>query len=90
MLILRPYFDALFHAPLRGANLDELGERFIGYDGSVLTGSDRRAKEAGTSLGIALQEGVYLQAAGPQYETPAEIRMMFLLGADARWDEHRL
>lgn len=33
--------------------------------------------------GLVLKEGVYLQTPGPQYETPAEIRMMELLGADA-------
>ena len=40
-------------------------------------------KEAAAEAGIALQEGVYAMYSGPNYETPAEIRMFRVLGADA-------
>ena len=40
-------------------------------------------KETARNVGIPLQEGVYIQFSGPQYETPAEIRMARTLGADA-------
>ena len=42
-----------------------------------------KAKEVGKGLGLSLKEGVYLALSGPTYETPAEIRMLRTLGADA-------
>jgi purine-nucleoside phosphorylase len=41
------------------------------------------AKEAAGASGVAVQEGIYAAMPGPTYETPAEIRMLQLLGADA-------
>ena len=43
----------------------------------------RILRESAKSLGISLKEGVYLQFTGPNYESPAEIRMSRILGADA-------
>lgn len=40
-------------------------------------------RDGAASLGIPLKEGVYLQFTGPNYESPAEIRMSRILGADA-------
>ena len=40
-------------------------------------------KDAAKKLGISLKEGVYMQFSGPNYETPAEIRMCRVWGADA-------
>ena len=40
-------------------------------------------KEKADKLGIKLREGVYVQLTGPQYETPAEVRMCKILGGDA-------
>ena len=39
--------------------------------------------EAGKSLGLELKHGVYVQLSGPSYESPAEIRMLAAMGADA-------
>ena len=70
-------------SPLIGPNPQELGERFPDmseiYDGKM----QQKIRESARALGIPLQEGVYLQTSGPQYESPAEIRMMRALGADA-------
>lgn len=70
-------------SPLIGSNISELGSRFHDmsdtYDEKlrdVIKGVARR-------LDIPLQEGVYIQLSGPQYETPAEIRMVRTFGADA-------
>jgi purine-nucleoside phosphorylase len=69
-------------SPLAGPNIDALGPRFPDmstiYDESLR----RTIRAAGEGLGITLQEGVYIQAPGPQYETPAEIRAYGILGAD--------
>ena len=69
--------------PLRGPNLDELGPRFNNmtraYDPDLIA----LARKVGQSLNEALQEGVYAAVAGPCFETPADIRFLNVIGADA-------
>ena len=68
--------------PLIGANLDAFGPRFPDCS-DIYTGSLRSAiKEKAAEAGMMLQEGVYAMYSGPNYETPAEIRMFRILGAD--------
>ncbi len=70
-------------SPLIGENVSELGGRFPDmtyiYDRELM---DVIRKTAGEE-NIAIQEGVYLQTTGPNFESPAEVRMYALLGADA-------
>jgi purine-nucleoside phosphorylase len=70
-------------SPLRGPNLDELGPRFPdmsqAYDRELLALARQAAREAG----ILVQEGVYAGLAGPSFETPADLRFLRLIGADA-------
>jgi purine-nucleoside phosphorylase len=70
-------------SPLLGPNDDALGPRFpdmsVAYDLEL-----RRAlKEVAAKAGIAIREGVYAALLGPSYETPAEVRMVRMLGAQA-------
>ena len=69
--------------PLIGANAEELGVRFPDmsevYDEALRKEIFACAKD----LGISLSEGVYMQFSGPSFETPAEVRMAHILGADA-------
>ena len=69
--------------PLIGENLASFGPRFPDlsnvYDRALRT----KLKELAAADGIPLAEGVYLMMSGPCYETPAEIRMARVLGADA-------
>ena len=69
--------------PLRGPNDDRLGPRFPdmseGYGKALVA----KILECGKRLGIDVRSGVYAISAGPSYETPAEIRMLQRLGADA-------
>lgn len=69
--------------PLIGENLGQFGPRFP--DVSDLYDADLRAgiKEMAGFWGVYLREGVYAMLSGPNYETPAEIRMLRTLGADA-------
>ena len=71
------------YSPLRGPNLDQFGPRFPGmthtYDRKLIS----LAHEAANDLSLTLQEGVYAQWAGPTFETPAEIRFLSAIGADA-------
>ena len=68
--------------PLRGQLPPEWGPRFPdmgkAYDPRLRDLTKRLAAE----LGIPLEEGVYVGAAGPSYETPAEVRMFRMLGGD--------
>lgn len=70
-------------SPLIGENADELGARFP--DMSNIYDRELREIVRGTAkdLDITLREGVYIQLTGPNYESPAEIRMARTLGADA-------
>ncbi len=69
-------------SPLRGENPEKLGDRFFdmtkAYTPDLLT----LAQKAGEKIGISLKQGVYAYMGGPQFETPAEIRMLRVLGAD--------
>jgi len=69
-------------SPMRGANIPEFGQRFFDMQ-SVLDKKLRAlAADCAKKRGYELKEGVYAYMAGPQYETPAEIRMLKLLGAN--------
>lgn len=68
--------------PLMGPNLDAFGPRFPDMS-DLYTESLRSAiKEKAQAEGISLREGVYAMYSGPNYETPAEIRMFRTMGAD--------
>ncbi|MCA9989525.1 MAG: purine-nucleoside phosphorylase [Ardenticatenaceae bacterium] len=71
------------HNPLRGPNDDSAGPRFPDmsepYDGALRAMAHQVARTAG----FTLQEGVYACVAGPNYESPAELRFLRLAGADA-------
>ena len=69
--------------PLIGPNPEGFGPRFPDCS-NLYTATLREAiKEKAAAAGIGLQEGVYAMYSGPNYETPAEIRMFRILGADA-------
>ena len=69
--------------PLRGPNLSEFGERFPDmsqpYDHKLLA----LAEEAANEKGISYYKGVYVGLPGPSFETPAELRYLRIIGADA-------
>lgn len=70
-------------SPLIGANIEELGTRFPDmshiYDEELQT----LIRKAAVENDIPLKEGVYIQLTGPNYESPQEINMCRVLGADA-------
>jgi purine-nucleoside phosphorylase len=69
--------------PLVGPNEELLGPRFPDLSRAYTPALAEALEEAARETGIVLQRGVYAQFLGPSYETPAEIRMARLLGADA-------
>ena len=82
-MLLTDHIMSFFPNPLIGANIEELGPRFP--DMSEVYDADLRVKilQTAQAQGIALKQGVYCQLTGPTYETPAEIHMLGLAGADA-------
>lgn len=69
--------------PLLGTNPDQFGSRFPDMTDAWDAGLRARMHEAARLEGIRLEEGVYAGLLGPSYETPAEVRMLRTLGADA-------
>lgn len=70
-------------SPLCGPNLDEFGPRFPDVSHIYTPALQEAARRAAAELGLTLRQGVYMYFPGPQFETPAEVRMARLLGADA-------
>jgi len=68
--------------PLTGRNDPRLGPRFPDMTEAYSRAYRRIALEEGRHLGLNLEEGVYAALAGPNYETPAEIRYLRAVGAD--------
>ncbi|MCU1283205.1 MAG: purine nucleoside phosphorylase [bacterium] len=82
IVILGDHLNLLGGSPLRGPNDERLGPRFPDMTEAYDKGLRALAAAAGRDVGLALREGVYAACAGPQYETPAEVRMLRGLGAD--------
>jgi len=70
-------------SPLRGTNLDELGPRFPDMSQAYDRELGVLARQVATQEGLHLREGVYAGLAGPAFETPAELRYLRQIGADA-------
>jgi len=70
-------------SPLRGPNLDELGPRFPDMGRAYDRELNDLARQAASEAGLTLREGVYVSLAGPSFETPADLRFLRGIGADA-------
>lgn len=68
--------------PLRGENLKEFGPRFPDMTHAYTPRLQEMAKAVAKDRGMELREGVYMIFPGPSYETPAEVRLARMLGAD--------
>lgn len=82
-MLIKDHISSFIPSPLIGENVSELGERFVDMSQVYDLELQDLIRETAKDEGISLKEGVYLQATGPNYETPAEIRMYAVLGADA-------
>ena len=69
--------------PLRGPNDDQIGPRFPDMTQAYDSGLRQMAKTTAVSQHLTLHEGVYAYVAGPSFETPAELRFLHAVGADA-------
>jgi len=69
--------------PLRGPNLDEIGPRFPDMSRPYDREWIEKVREIAKQKGIQLHEGVYVCLSGPSFESPADLRFLRLIGADA-------
>ena len=82
-MIINDHISSFVPSPLIGANINELGVRFPDMSAVYSKRMRNIIAEAAVDCGISIKEGIYVQLTGPNYETPAEIRMCRTLGADA-------
>ena len=83
LMIINDHINTTARNPLIGLNIDELGPRFPDASNIYTKKLVQLAHEIAENEHMKLQEGVYAWWTGPSYETPAEIRMLRILGADA-------
>lgn len=82
-MMLTDHISSFVPSPLIGANVDQLGERFPDMSHVYDEDLQQIIEGAAKDCGINLQKGVYVQMTGPNFESPAEIRMCKTLGASA-------
>ena len=82
-MLLKDHIASFVPSPLIGENIDELGARFPDMSDIYRKGLRGIIKEAAKEQGVGLREGVYMQLSGPAYESPSEVQMCRILGADA-------
>lgn len=83
IMLISDHIKFMADSPLRGRDESEIKTYFPDMTYAYSPSLRALARNAAEKLGITLREGVYFYALGPQYETPAEIRAMRILGADA-------
>ncbi len=83
LMLITDHLNLMGENPLRGPNIDELGPRFPDMSEAYNLNMQAMAKASAKKLNIELSSGVYAAVSGPSYETPAEVKMIKALGADA-------
>ena len=83
MMLISDHINLSGDNPLIGRNIDELGPRFPDMSYTYDRELRSKLKAGAAEAGITLEEGVYCMMSGPSFETPAEIRMLRAIGADA-------
>ncbi|MDL2335776.1 MAG: purine-nucleoside phosphorylase [Chloroflexota bacterium] len=83
LMLITDHLNLTGRSPLIGANDDAMGPRFPDLTHVWSPRVNDLMRRAATAEGVNLEEGVYAGLTGPTYETPAEVRMLRALGADA-------
>lgn len=83
LMLIRDHINLSGSNPLRGKNEDSFGPRFPDLSQVYPQELREKVKALAKAQDLKLEEGVYAMFAGPSYETPAEIRMAEIIGADA-------
>lgn len=83
LMVIRDHINLTGRSPLMGPNDDSLGPRFPDMSEVWDRELRHRIHAAARAEDVELHEGIYLGLSGPTYETPAEVRMIRAMGADA-------
>lgn len=83
LMVVTDHINLMGDNPLRGPHLKDFGPRFPDLTEAYHSEGREALKKAANIEGISLREGVYAALSGPTYETPAEVRMLRAMGADA-------
>ena len=83
LMLIKDHINLMGTNPLIGRNDNELGQRFPDMSGIYNKELINTAKQCAKKININVFEGVYAANSGPSYETPAEVKMLRILGADA-------
>ena len=83
LMLITDHINLMGFNPLRGGNHEPWGLRFPDMSEAYDREYRELALQVAAEQGVTLRQGVYCGLAGPNYETPAEIRMLRTLGADA-------
>ena len=83
LMIITDHLNLMSDNPLKGPNLKELGPRFPDLTEAYAKRHIETIKKAAKGIKLSVRTGVYAGLQGPTYETPAEVRMLRGLGADA-------
>ena len=83
LMVIADHLNLTGRTPLLGRNADGLGQRFPDLTDVWTPALRQRLHAAAAAENVELAEGVYAGLLGPSYETPAEVRMLRTLGADA-------
>jgi purine-nucleoside phosphorylase len=83
LMVIDDHINLMGHNPLVGANDDRFGLRFPDMTEVYSSRLRRLADHAGKAINLLLPHGIYVALLGPSYETPAEIRYLRTIGADA-------
>lgn len=83
LMLISDHINLSGDNPLRGENLDAFGPRFPDMTDTYDATLRKEMLQTAAEQGITLREGIYAMMAGPSFETPAEIRFLKTIGADA-------
>lgn len=83
LMIIRDHITQFVESPLLGPNIEKLGTRFPDMTEVYTKKLEDRLEEIAKEKNLPIKNGVYCQVSGPAYETPAEVKMVSTLGADA-------
>ena len=83
LMLIKDQISSFVPSPLIGENINELGTRFPDMSQIYNIELQELIKKTAQELNITLQEGVYVQFTGPNFESPTEVKMARILGGDA-------
>jgi purine-nucleoside phosphorylase len=83
VMIITDHINLMPVHPLHGENDDRFGPRFVDMHEAYSSEMIEKMDEIAQKLNVPIQKGIYLALQGPTFETPAEYKMVKILGADA-------